>query len=346
MVQAKERITTAEGSLVRPLVVLDGGNRFINYLDASGNARLMPAVVKELELWEDGGFDDRSVLIEIGDRRWVIGDMAAQLGGYPVFMGEKSDLTWLLVAAILEPLNNSGVVSVDRLRILCTDSNSPKFKAAAAAVQSLEWAGEQRRYTRNGESVTLAALRKVELIDECVPAWRYAKKQGWWKYPDRLNGVVDIGGGDSSGRLITSSGIVERTSQVIAPGTKRLASLIAAGIGRDFQYTPDEAAIMDAIADGTFKLQVGSLDGISDYDFKTVFARCHTIWLDEIKKAVKEKWQSNPATWNGIGEVLIVGGSAPLLSEIEAATNGRFKVARHDAVPNFSQLINVYGMAI
>lgn len=343
MVQLQER-ASAKSDMVRPLVVLDGGNRFVNWLDASGNCRLIPAIVKELEEWEDGGFDSDSVLIELGDRRWVIGAIAQQLGGKPVFMGEKADLAWLLVAAVLEPVNNNGVVGVEKLRLLCTDRNAPKFKEAANYIESLAWLGEDRRFIRNGKSVSVASIRSVELVDECVPAWRYASKHGWWSYPNTLNGVLDVGGGDTTGRLITSSGIVERTSQVIAPGTKRLASLIAAAIQKHFQHTPDEGVIMDAIAKGTYSIQVGSLNGMSNFDFKPQFDRCVQIWIDEIKAVVKERWQSNQTTWNSIGEVLIVGGSAPLLKPIEVATGGRFKIAKHDAIANFSQSINVFGM--
>jgi len=340
MVQEAQRKASECADLMRSLVVLDGGNRFANGFRTNGDQWALPAVVKELQPWEDSGYDDRSVEIRVGDRRWVVGEIAQQLGGEPVFKSEKAEWYWLLVAAALEPTASSGVMGIDCLRLLCTDSRAEKFQLAAAYIKSLDWTND-RSFWRNGEKVTLTGIRRVELINEGVPPWRYAKSHGWWKYPHMNNGVLDIGGGDFTGRIITPSGVLVRSADISDPGTNELASMIQSAIQQQWQHTPPSAAIMVAIANGTYELQGANLAKIS---FKPAFDLALPLWIDKIKASIKAKWVSNPQIWTNIGEVLIVGGSAPLLQQIEIDTEGRFKIARHDAVQNFSQLINAYGM--
>jgi hypothetical protein len=46
MVQEVQRKTSDRADLMRPLVVLDGGNRFINGFKADGTPWVIPAVVR------------------------------------------------------------------------------------------------------------------------------------------------------------------------------------------------------------------------------------------------------------------------------------------------------------
>ncbi len=74
---------------IRKRVPLDGGNRFIKYFDALNRVRILPSVVKELEDWEDAEPDEKSVVIAVDGQRYVIGQLAAELGGKPVFESDK-----------------------------------------------------------------------------------------------------------------------------------------------------------------------------------------------------------------------------------------------------------------
>ena len=88
---------------------------------------------------------------------------------------------------------------------------------------------------------------------------------------------------------------------------------------------------MDAIASGSFTI------GTSGINFANLFSKCRSAWLDEIRAKLRTKWGQYFAE---IGEVLIVGGSAPLATSIEESTNGRFRIA-----PN-PQTIGILGMML
>jgi TRAP-type mannitol/chloroaromatic compound transport system substrate-binding protein len=88
---------------------------------------------------------------------------------------------------------------------------------------------------------------------------------------------------------------------------------------------------MDAIADGSFQV------GVSGTKFAHLFEKCRDAWIEEIRTALRTAWGQY---FNQVGEILIIGGSAPLAKPIEEATKGRFKVA-----PN-PQNISIMGMVL
>jgi hypothetical protein len=69
----------------------------------------------------------------------------------------------------------------------------------------------------------------------------------------------------------------------------------------------------------------------------TCFPKCRDAWLEEIRATLRTAWSQY---FNEVGEVLIIGGSAPLAKPIEESTKGRFKVA-----PN-PQTISLLGMVM
>ena len=95
--------------------------------------------------------------------------------------------------------------------------------------------------------------------------------------------------------------------------------------------TQDLSLIMDAIANGSF------LIGTSGISFAHLFEKCRGEWIEEIRAKLRVTWGFKFAE---IGEVLIIGGSAPLAAPIEESTKGRFRVA-----PN-SQEISIRGMLL
>lgn len=341
MEQAKTK-KDDRSALVRPLVVLDAGNRTINYLDASGKSRMMPAYIKQLQPWDDTAESENSVNVEVNGQRYVVGELARQLNGKAIHELSKSQSYWIIVASVLEPVSENGVIGVDKLRILCPDKTE-EFKQAAKYIESLEWLPSDRRYLREGREVSLTWIRSVELIEECLPAWKYAKRSGWWSYPDRKNGVIDLGGAETTARLIAPNGVILRgDADLSLPGTVYLATMISGAIKRNFRFNPDPSSIMDAIGRGEYALKVMGTTGEQTVDFSKEFAICLDQYVSDLKSKIKTAWQEH---WGDLGEVLIVGGSAPLLHQVEVDTQGRFRVARHEAIENFSQSINIYGMA-
>jgi hypothetical protein len=330
-------------ALVRDLVVFDCGNRFIQWLAPDGQPKIIPATIRELESWEDAAPTQNEIVIGIGDRQWVLGSTL----GTAIFEEEKSDQAWIAVLAALEPQPGAMVLSVNTLRVLTTDSRNAKYKAMADKLQSMDWLPESRTFTRNGDRITIGSIRKVELIDEGVPVFRYAQKHALYARPDLLNGVIDVGGGDTTARLFNSAGAIERALELTLPGTVALAQRISAAIAQDFQYEPSLSAIMDGIANQTYQFEAN----FKAYNFKPQFDRAHKLWVDDLRGKLKRKW--NDLLQSGrVGEILIAGGSAPLLAlgespetNLEIFTGGRFKVVRNGAIANFPQVVNLYGMA-
>jgi hypothetical protein len=115
------------------------------------------------------------------------------------------------------------------------------------------------------------------------------------------------------------------------PGTYELASRINAALMPTTGQTQDLSLIMDAIANGSFVI------GTSGISFAHCLEKCRDAWLEDIRAKLRVTWGKHFAE---IGEVLIIGGSAPLASPIEESTKGRFCVA-----PN-SQEISIRGMVL
>ena len=206
-------------------------------------------------------------------------------------------------------------------------------KDAVAHIREIEGT---RDFRRNGIDI-VATVRKVVPVDETRPAYRYAIAKGLFNYPKKINGILDLGGGTGIGRLYAPNGTMDRSADVILPGTFQLAAKIAAALTPQLGYSPKLPLIMDGIADGSYEL------GTTQTNFKPIFQKCRADWINDIRARLKTAWINQ---LNSLAEVLIIGGSAPLAQPLTEATKGRFKVAHHPQIPQFPQLISLYGMAM
>jgi hypothetical protein len=315
---------------IRKRLPLDGGNRFVKYFDALNRVQILPSVVKELEAWEDAEPDNQSVVIAIDKRRYVIGQLAAELGGKPVFEGNKCELAWLLALAAIEPNPGQNQVLIETMPVALPDSRD---KGAIAAIKKVEGVKD---FTRNGVDI-VATVRQVEPCDETRPAYKFAKTKGLFRAPNKVNGILDLGGGTGIGRLYAPNGTMIRTADTLLPGTYQLAQKIAGALLPQLNYSPELRLIMDAIADSSY------LYGTTEINFEPIFQKCREQWIGEIRSKLKVAWTQQ---LSDLGEVLIIGGSASLAQPLVEATKGRFKIAFHPSVPNFSQLISLYGMGL
>lgn len=313
---------------VRKCLPFDGGNRFIKWINPWNRPVILPSCLKELESWEDAEWNERSILIELEGRRYLIGELAQLMGGTPVFSQDKCELAEILGLVAIEPNPGTNNVLIERMAIALPDSRN------AQAVQALKRLEGVREFKRNGELI-VANVRKVDPVDECRPAYQFAIAKGMFADPKRVNGVLDLGGGTGIARLFAGSPI--RDADCILPGTFQLANRIAAAITPQIGYSPDLGLIMDGIADGSYQI------GTTGFDFEDIFTKCKGDWIAEIRSRLKVSWVKYLPT---LAEVLIIGGSAWLAEDLQIATKGRFKIALHPSVPNFSQLISLLGMAM
>ncbi|MDX2213758.1 MAG: ParM/StbA family protein [Oculatellaceae cyanobacterium bins.114] len=310
-------------NLIRPLVAFDGGNRTIQWVDPLSNVHTIPSFIKPIDpTWEDVSPDENSMVIEFEGSTFVVGQVAKDLSGSPVFEKDKVKLARLLVLTALEPMPGADAVRVERLAIALPNSRND------ADVESLKAIEGTHEFTRNGQTI-IATVRKVEPVDETVAAYRYATQQGLFLSKRNTNGVLDLGGGTSILRLYSVSGSLMREADLILPGTFDLARRIAARITRDLSASPDLSLIMDGIEAGDFML------GTTGYCFHAAFESAREQWLEDIRGQIKTRWGQWLAN---LGEVLIIGGSAPIAAPLQEATKGRFKIA-----PN-PQTISIVGM--
>lgn len=325
------RVTEKSARLLRqPIAALDAGNRTTQWI-TSEQVMTIPSVIKDLAPLEEAEFDSKSVLVEVRDSygnttsRFVIGAEAQAQKGTPVFEVNKVELAKHLIYAALEPSFNQSTMVIDCLRIALPDTDTRNIQNVAF-LKELEGV---YKFLRNGKHV-VASIRHIEPVEKTLPAYRYAREHKLFKSPKSLNGILDLGS-TGIGRLYFPCGSLNRQADVIVPATYVLAEKVNAALLPITGFSQDLSLIMDAIENGTFTI---STNGIS---FAHLFHKCCSAWLEEILSKLSTKWEQY---FSEIGEVLVIGGSAPLASPIEETTNGRFKVA-----PN-PQTINIKGMML
>ena len=318
------------GLVKRKILALDAGNRTTQWVNPDGEVITIPSVIKHFEDWEDmpEGSEDSPTIERIDEdfhvfSRYVLGLEAKLQKGKAAFAYDKIKLAKELMFAAFETPHNVDSLVVEVLRVALPDSRN---QDSSEILKDLEGTFS---LIRNGQRMT-ASIRKVELVDETRPAFNYAKKHSLFRRLDKINGILDLGGGTAIGRLYSPSGQPIRTQDVIADGTYKLANLVSAAMQRVVSKSLDLSQIMDAIADGSYTTESGVA-------FAGVFPKCRDAWLENIRAEVRTRWAE---FFFEIGEVLIIGGSAPLAKQLEEDTKGRFKVA-----DNF-QTISIEGMIL
>ncbi|MEO0348828.1 MAG: ParM/StbA family protein [Cyanobacteria bacterium P01_A01_bin.15] len=301
----------------------DGGNRFLKYFDASGTVQTVQSCIKPLADWEDIEPDQHSVVIENQGQRYVVGSVAAEMHGTSTHQGNKAQLAAQLLPVALEPGHHRNRILIGTLVVATPDVRD------TIAVHHLEKLAGTYQFKRNGETIT-AKINRVEVVEECRAAWKYATNHGGYRWPDAKNAVLDLGGGTALARIFTRSGSPIRTAEVKLPGTYDLAKRIAAALQAKAEYSPDTSLIMDAIATGTYRIG-------QRLHFEGIYQQCRRQWLEEVRGALREAWATH---MDELGEVLVIGGSAELARDFVESTNGRFKIPN---TPN-PQHISLYGM--
>ncbi len=315
--------------LKRAIVVFDGGNRTLKWIDTDNRPQIIPAFIKPFEPgFDDPSPDDHSVVISSGDDHFCLGAVARDMRGTPVFQDNKCELAKKLVLAAIEPHPGSSAVVIQRLVIALPNSRNQ------ADVVELKKIEGTHQFTRNGQRIT-AVVHEVKPIDETQSAYNFAMKRDLYRSKRQLNGVLDLGGGTGIGRLYSVGGSLIREADAILPGTYDLARRISARITPQLASSPDLSQIMDGIERQDFAL------GTSGFQFQKQFELCREQWLSDIRAELRSRWNQ----WmSEIGEVLIIGGSASLAKPLEETTKGRFKVAKHSQIDRFAQLISLLGM--
>ncbi|MBW4441887.1 MAG: hypothetical protein KME10_11750 [Plectolyngbya sp. WJT66-NPBG17] len=319
---------------IREKVCVNPGNRFTEFLNIQGNIVRLPSVVRDFDPeFEDYPKSNESTIViehtsvsnkQKHTRLYAVGSLAKTLKGKAAFDKGKLNLMQDLVFAALEPNHEQDILRVENLLIAVPDVRNTD---AIATVKSLEGTYD---ITRNGKDL-IVTVAKATAIEEATAAYKYGIKNGLYQWQDAINGVIDFGGGTSSGRLYTPEGVPIREASITLPGTNALGHAIQARLLKATGQSPDIGAILDGIESGSYTT------GHNGVSFAAYFDVCRAQWLDDIRSTARGQWISYLPD---LGEVLLVGGSAPLASTIEESSSGRFKIAPR------SQDITILGMAI
>lgn len=319
---------------IREIICVNPGNRFTEFLNIRGDIVRVPSVVRDFdpEFEDYPQSNDSTIVIERSTvinkqkhtRVYAVGSLAKTLKGKAAFDKGKIGMMQDLVFAALEPNFGQDILRVENLLVAVPDVRNTE---AINAVKSLEGTHD---ITRNGRQLIIT-IAKASAIEEATAAYRYGIKRGLYQWHDAINGVIDFGGGTSSGRLYTPEGVPIREASITLPGTNALGHMIQARLLKATGQSVDIGSILDGIESGSHTT------GHNGIDFKAHFDVCVTDWIDNIRTTARGQWSSYFAD---LGEVLLVGGSAPLATAIEESTNKRFKIAER------SQDITVLGMAI
>ena len=215
-------------------------------------------------------------------------------------------------------LKLSGDLKIKTLRLATPDTQD------ASQVERLLSLKGSHQVVINGKALTVR-VGAVQIFDEGVPAWVNACQSDVWQFPKALNGILDLGGGTAIARLVTAQGAVVRQSELILPGTFELANKIGSYLGVNCVGP----LILDAIENQTYMLPSG-------VNFKAQFLGARDEWLTTIRAELKSRWASFAGQY---GQVLVVGGSAPLAIDL-VSSSSRYLIAENPQMFALEGLIN------
>jgi hypothetical protein len=301
--KTKETITTdtapSPGVQTVPVISFDLGNRF-NALTDGVKTVSFPSYSNRLSPNQDLHYDSvdfvegRSFRVDIGAQSFTVGNIAGVFAARPTFSGEK----WLkakeFLFAGLAALGLDTTAVVSELRCSIPDDQDLSQRTPFETL-----ADKTHQFKVNGIEYTIR-IDRVRIVAEGKTAWLRAMKEGLFRYPGSLNGVLDLGGGTAIARLIAPDGTIARDyEKVLKGGTSQLAAEIAA----ECRLLGVEGKIMDAIADGSF--------AVNAYDFRAAYEALLPHWVSGIRGELNTAWRPIE---NHYGQILIVGGSAPIFA--------------------------------
>lgn len=317
-------------------VGIDSGNRYTKALVPGYGLHVVPSYLYALKQRDGLPTASQSFCIryESGDNpslrgAMALGAIAADFGAIPIFAGEKDTYYPEMAITAIAGIVQSGTVSVGEL-ILCLPDDNPQTIA--------EISNSLRGYHQVATPTGYVSLqiKRVSIETEGIAAYRFLKSQGFYLANDRINGILDIGGGNTSGLLFSPSGAPIWESRKVLSGLVELARKIAVssenlrGIERGGN-SPKIQLILDGIEKGTYTY------GITGKSFEADYLEIFPVWLKALKDEIRLQW----GQWlPSIAEIAIIGGGASLMGDLVESSKNRFKICQD------SQLITVKGMVI
>jgi hypothetical protein len=331
---ATEDVATVGATVTIPRIGLDGGNRNIKmaYGFNQGDLRVVPSFYKYLysatATQGTGNIPPQTFALtylggemSLSQKHIIVGELAREMAGRPVVEGHKPSLMPMLTVAAIASIAEAPTLHIPEVRLCLPsiqDGEATEIRGALKGVHRVE------NGVGNQSTIKISSVA-IEL--EGVSAYRWLLSRNFFGDLTRTNGIFDVGGGNITGQLFTSSGLPIPESRIVMPGMFSLAQAIAANarelVGIEGKgVNPKSETILDAIADGGF------IYGATGVSFKGTYDIIFPDWLDEFRNRLRTKWQDYLPQ---VAEVGIVGGAAPLMGPLVEKTNKRFRIANDPA---------------
>lgn len=301
----------------------DGGNRFIKAATDPHAPFVIPSIRAFLDPDQETDPEAESVTISykagpctaILGQRYVVGLQAAELKGEETYYIEKAKIAPSLLLAIAGKFAVSEATRIETAAVALPDDrdreSNEAISKAVRGTHTLEVDGKLKSLQ----------IQSINVRPENTDAFRWIAQNDGFP-PGKINGVVDVGGGNVTAALFSARGKLLRESRIVATGALAIARQISQHASMLRLETKGNTArldlILNAIADNTLTY------GNTGHNFQEIYESCRQRWETSIRSKVKTTWQDWVAD---IGRIAIVGGGAEMLRPVEIATKGVFFVA-------------------
>lgn len=321
-----QQVKKKADGLMTPVVSLDPGNGYLKALLPTPQGHkpyCIPNWIVEIPEWQEFNSTPETLVVVLQEAngeyiRYAIGEEAKFLGGRPMVELGKSAYLHVVTKAILQFISDPVV----DLNILVADSRQHEWGDAIVNIK-----------------MTCPEVGRVNLSSEGTPPWRWMNQNNLWAYPELPNGVLDIGCGETTCRLVSPRGTVDMANEITVKGMIDLAERIGSALkSQGIQFTANPGRILDAIEKGDFIYE----DHGRSFYFQPIYQKELDKWQKDMAQRIIQRWQT---AGQKFGQILICGGGAYLCKKLEEKFPGRFIVASNKQVDNFAQMINAYAMA-
>ena len=314
------------------LLSIDPGNSAIKFVTRDGQRRCITSAVKQLRPRESATPDQDSALLTFEDGCYIVGNTAAQMGAQPLYATDKTRYGHIAIAAAIS-LSTPPTDQPIKLRVLVPDATKDEW------VKFGESLPKTLANFQSSEQVYFPQIAEVELISEGEPVFHYVRQRNLIleRYQNKLTGVIDVGAGDLSGYLFSTTGDIIRTggASFLADGFASVVGDLATAVDQHIKGSSDRAVLMELIKAGDYNYPTA--DG--SFPFEALFNQVTSLWRKELAVSLmSDYWSSYSAQ---LGSIWIVGGGSPLLKSLEKAGGDRFRVLNIDGIDD-PQVVNAY----
>lgn len=345
--------SNSQRSGVIEVFALDGGNTNIKFaVKGSTQVGKMPSCIREIDTsiydLEYPIDDPNSAIVEYEGVSYLVGALAYQQGGLPIFQlgssygaGKAEYMKIMFMAALRDIDQLSSCPVIEQLNILVPDARRNHLQ------ETWNYVGEEitdiTEFHVNGKLIR-PQVREVKFISEGIPSFQFVKSHGLFDAYAAIPGIsdfgiLDIGGGESTFKLIDiNTGQINWESEVTMPGLNALAESISTVLKSQsgIRLSPELPHILSCLSIQRYIYQA---PGVSAFDFESVYLAVRNRWAIRILQTIAPKFGGT------VGSIAVVGGGAHHAEDLcRKVEDGRLFVPTEDVTGVDPQKINAISL--